>query len=244
MPFKNKNFPFIIFAAGKSRRFQSRIKKIPKVLFIINGKPLIQYVLDTAGLMGAKNIFIVVDYKKEIIMRILGKKYKGIKIKYIINENSKGLVDNLSKLAFFVNSDFVLLLGDEIYINSKHGEMISFYKKNHCDGICGVREDTPRMIKKNYSVKIINKKISEVMEKPDMVKNVLQGCGTYIFKSDVFNFIKKVPINKKTGKKELVDLIQIMINNGKKILPFNLGGLYVNVNKKEDLTAAKKIIKK
>jgi len=236
---------FVIFAAGKGKRFWPITKKIPKVILKIKEKPLIGYVLDTAKKMGAKEVFIVIEYKKEMIKKKIGNKYHGLPIKYIIQKGSEGLVHNIAKVGEVINSDFVLLLGDEIYLNTKHKKIIPFYLKEKPDGVCGISKGaSPELIKKGYSVEVRGKFISKVAEKPEKTVNDLRGWGTYVFDRSVFDFIKKTPINSKTGKKELADLIQTMINAGKKFLPFNLEGFLVNVNTKEDLTEARKLMKK
>lgn len=241
---KIKNFPFVIFAAGKGTRALPLTKRRPKVLLEIEKKPLIGYVLDTARIMGAKEVFIVVEYKKEMIKKKLGKKYRGISIKYIIQENSEGLVHNIEKVGEIIDSDFVLLLGDEIYLNTKHRNLIPFYLEKRPDGVCGITKGASKeLVKQGYSVELCDKKIFKVLEKPDHVINDLRGWGTYIFNSGTFDFIKKTPVNSKTGKRELADLIQTMINAGKVFLPFDLKGLLVNVNTLKDLSLAREIIK-
>ena len=100
------------------------------------------------------------------------------------------------------------------------------------------------LVKKNYSIKLSGRAISKLVEKPKIVTNNLLGCGTWIFRPNVFDFIKKTPLNPRTKRKELPDLIQAMIDAGKFFLPFDLNGLYVNVNNQEDLIVAKKLLEK
>lgn len=243
MLLKNKSLPFVIFAAGKGTRAWPLTEKIPKVLLKAGGKPMICYALDTAKTMGAEEVFIVVEYKKEMIQKALGKAYGGLSIRYIIQENSEGLVHNVQKTGEVIDSDFVLLLGDEIYLNSRHKEFIPFYRQKNPDGVCGIIEVKEKeLIKKNYSLEFSGRIISKLVEKPERVINNFLGCGTWVFKPSVFDFIKDASINPRTGKKELVDLIQTMINAGKIFLPFNLGDLYININTREDLVAAKRLL--
>jgi len=242
---KTKKIPFVIFAAGKGTRLIPEARKKPKTLLKIGKKLLIEYVLDTAKIMGAEEIFIVVGYKGNMIKRKVGKNYQGIPIEYIFLKEIKGTADNFPVIRPSIRSSFALLLGDEVYLNANHKEIVPFYSKEKPDGICGITAGaSPKLIKKGYSVKLSGKFISEVVEKPEKIINGLRGWGTYIFNKSVFNFVEKTPINPKTGKRELTDLIQVMIKAGKKFLPFNLKGLLVNVNTKEDLIEAKRIVKR
>lgn len=58
----------VILAAGKSKRMQS---EIPKVLHLVRGRPLIEYVLDAARAAGAKRIVLIVGHKAEMVQAAL-----------------------------------------------------------------------------------------------------------------------------------------------------------------------------
>ena len=53
-----------ILAAGKGSRMESNL---PKVLHQLNGKSLIDYVLDTASQLTPKSITLVVGFEKELV---------------------------------------------------------------------------------------------------------------------------------------------------------------------------------
>lgn len=54
----------IIMAAGKGTRMKS---DLPKVLHQVNGKPMIQYVIEQAQAVNSEEIYIVVGYGKELV---------------------------------------------------------------------------------------------------------------------------------------------------------------------------------
>jgi len=57
-----KSLTAVILAAGKGTRMKS---DIPKVLFPVAGKPMLQHVIDTLGKLGVSDIFVVVGYGAE-----------------------------------------------------------------------------------------------------------------------------------------------------------------------------------
>ena len=57
-----KSLTAVILAAGKGTRMKS---DIPKVLFPVAGKPMLQHVIDTLGKLGVSDIFVVVGYRAE-----------------------------------------------------------------------------------------------------------------------------------------------------------------------------------
>ena len=62
----NKELRVIILAAGKGTRMNS---DLPKVLHKLQGKALIDYVIDESELLDPKEIILVVGFKKEQVMK-------------------------------------------------------------------------------------------------------------------------------------------------------------------------------
>ncbi|MDQ7821743.1 MAG: bifunctional UDP-N-acetylglucosamine diphosphorylase/glucosamine-1-phosphate N-acetyltransferase GlmU [Candidatus Eremiobacteraeota bacterium] len=65
-----KELAVIILAAGKSKRMKTRT---PKVLHLLAGKPVIDYVLDAVKPMGASQTYMVVGYGMEQVTEHIGK---------------------------------------------------------------------------------------------------------------------------------------------------------------------------
>jgi bifunctional UDP-N-acetylglucosamine pyrophosphorylase/glucosamine-1-phosphate N-acetyltransferase/UDP-N-acetylglucosamine pyrophosphorylase len=59
----------VVLAAGKGTRMKS---ELPKVLCEANGRPLIEYVLDSLRTAGVKKVLAVVGYKEELVRERLG----------------------------------------------------------------------------------------------------------------------------------------------------------------------------
>ncbi|MBL7191073.1 NTP transferase domain-containing protein [bacterium] len=59
----------VILAAGLGKRMKS---DIPKVMHHLSGRPLIDWVVDTAGQCGVDPVIAVVGYKREMVMEHLG----------------------------------------------------------------------------------------------------------------------------------------------------------------------------
>lgn len=85
------DFSILILAAGKGRRLKNIGKKKPKSLIKINNKTLLEILINNLKKYGAKEINIVLGYKKKLILEKI-KKIKDIKFKpiYIKNYSSYG----------------------------------------------------------------------------------------------------------------------------------------------------------
>ena len=64
----HRNFAAIIMAAGLGKRMDSNL---PKVLHILNGRPLIEWVVQSARAAGAGRIVVVVGHGREQVVRAL-----------------------------------------------------------------------------------------------------------------------------------------------------------------------------
>ena len=75
-----KDYSILILAAGKGRRLKNIGKKSPKCLVQISNKTLIEILIENLKRYGAKEVNIVLGYKKELIL----KKLRQLKILNLI----------------------------------------------------------------------------------------------------------------------------------------------------------------
>jgi len=238
----------LILAGGRGKRLGKLSQEKNKCMLEVAGKPLLKYSLDCAVKNDVSEIVIVVGYKKEEVMNIFGFEYEEKKIKYVIQENQKGLVDAIECAKEVIGKeDFILLLGDELMIMPKHSGMIKKYYNENLFAICGVlwvKDES--LIKKTYAIQEKDGRIIDLIEKPEIerikesgiiMRNVM-GTGNCIFSYEIFDYISKTPINQKRGERELPDLIKCAINDGKVVKYFFICDKYFNFNIQEEITEA------
>lgn len=238
----------LILAAGKGKRLRPTTDLINKCMLEVNGKPLIEYNLDHAiEIDEIDEIIIVVGYRAEDIINKYGINYKGKKIRYVIQQEQKGVVHAIECAKKAIGKeDFFLMLGDEIFINSRHKEMVKKFIGENLFGLCGVLiQKDKKKISKTYSVLLDNNyRILKLIEKPKNPFNDWQGTGHCIFKNEILQYLEKTPINAERGEKELPDLIQCAIDDGKEVKIFDICDNFINVNSDEDLKEAKEALLK
>ena len=106
----------IIYAAGKSRRFNSNFQQLPKGLIKVGNKRLIEYGLSRLSKYKPEEIIIIVGYKAEMFKQHLGNSYKGIKIKYVFNEHydMRGNMSSLWAARDYCDRDVLFTVSDLI----------------------------------------------------------------------------------------------------------------------------------
>ena len=105
---ETKSIAVVILAAGKGTRMNS---DLPKVMHKMGGKPMVEYVIQTAGRLKAKRIILVVGHKWEQTKDLIDR----YKVEFVIQEEQLGTghaVMQTQKLLSDFNGDVLILYGD------------------------------------------------------------------------------------------------------------------------------------
>ncbi|MFA5167535.1 MAG: sugar phosphate nucleotidyltransferase [Candidatus Omnitrophota bacterium] len=231
----------LILAGGRGKRLGNMSEAANKCMLKVAGRPLIEYSLECAYRAGFREIDILVGYRAQEIKDAYGKAFRSIPIRYIQQEEQRGVVHAIECAREVLDGeDFMLMLGDELLFKPKHDEMLKFFLKEELFSLCGVVVvEEVSLIKKTYAVfQNADGRISRLIEKPDQPSNNIMGTGNILFKNEIINYIKKTPINPKRGERELPDLIQAAIDDKRIVKSFKLCDKYINVNLACELKAA------
>ena len=104
----------VILAAGKSTRAYPLTLTRPKPLLKAANKTILNHNLDS--LIGiADEAILIVGYKKEMIKKQFGNKYKNIKLKYVEQKEQLGTGHAATLAEPYIRDKFILMAGDDIY---------------------------------------------------------------------------------------------------------------------------------
>jgi len=237
----------LILAGGRGRRLNELTKNQNKSMIELFSRPLIEYNLNHAVKAKVSEIIVVVGYRADEIISHIGDEYKGIKVKYIFQKEQRGLVHAIECASKTIgNSDFILMLADEIVVEARLNEMLKKFREEGLFAICGVTfENDKSSIGKTYNAMVNEKgRVFRLIEKPRFPVNKIKGTGHCIFRNEILRCIERTPINANRGEKEMVDMIQVAIDEGKPVYVFPITKSYVNINTLEDLELAKSMLKK
>lgn len=104
----SKPFVAVILAAGKGKRMKS---DLPKVLHQLGGKPMVEYVVDTAKELGVERIILVVGHKGNQTQESL----KHLNVEFVVQEEQLGTghaVLQTKELLSDFDGDVLILCGD------------------------------------------------------------------------------------------------------------------------------------
>ena len=234
----------LVLAAGRGSRLGVHSDEQSKCMLPMFGKPLVQYSLENAARAAVDEIVVVVGYRAESIINEFGIEFRGVRVRYVLQDHPQGLVHAIECSREAIgDSDFMLFLADEILAAPKHSEMLRKFEAENLAVICGVvREPDPEEIRKTYAVieDDRDQRIYRLIEKPRKPPNDIRGTGNCIFRSLIFDYIPLTPINQSRVEKELPDLIQCAIDDGLAVKSFDIGSGYVNINTPEDIAIAER----
>lgn len=229
-------------AAGRGLRAWPKASLVPKVLLEIDGKPILQRNIEILrDCLGIRDITIIVGYLHEQIRGLFGDGGGlGVSIHYVACATPDiGLARGMLLTREQFREPFVTLLGDELYLASNHRRLLDDLPPDF-DAVCGLlRTVDLHQIKRNYSVRVDEGRITHLVEKPETIENDLLGCGTYVFSPRIFDAIESTPPSVRSGRVELTDAIARL----ERIYPFLLEGSYFNINTIDDFNYANFVVR-
>ena len=119
----------IILAGGKGTRIAGLNKDIPKPMFRLCGKPVLEYAVNELVAQDIKDIILVVGHLGHVIKEYFGDGAKfGARISYLTEEQPLGTAGGLYFLKDKIKDDFLLLNGDIIFSIDFH-RLMRFHKQ-------------------------------------------------------------------------------------------------------------------
>ena len=225
---KNKSNIFLIMAGGKGKRLLPLTKKTPKPMLKVNGKPIIENIINNAKNFGFRNFFISVNYKKEKIISYLGNGFKNnCKIDYLIEKNPLGTAGSI-KLIKNNKLPFIVTNGD-ILTNINYSDLLGFHIRNNAFATIVIKQ--VEKINSYGVVKTSGINFKDFLEKP--VEKININTGIYVLDSKIINFVPK-------NKIDMPDLLIKLKSLKKKIIIFPLFEQWSDLGLKKDLLAARK----
>ena len=103
-------------AGGKGTRIAQVNATVPKPMIPIEGKPILEYQIETLKKQGYTDIILIVGHMGNVIQKYFGDGSAfGVQISYIVEEQPLGTAGALYFLKDEIQNDFLLLNGDIIF---------------------------------------------------------------------------------------------------------------------------------
>ena len=229
----------VVLAAGKGTRLKPLTNNKPKGMVRVNDRPLLAHVFDRLVDLMADELIVVVGHMKEKIISHFEDEYRDTPITYAHQREQKGLAHALLTVEEYVEDDFMLMLGDNIF-KANLKDVINRQRENRTDAAFLV-EQVPYEEAPRYGVCDTNGygEITNVVEKPDDPPSNLVMTGFYTFTPAIFHAAHLVQPSDR-GEYELSDAIDLLIESGRTIDAIRMDGWRIDVGYPEDRDEAEK----
>ena len=223
----------IIMAGGKGTRLLPLTSTIPKPLLKINGKPIIEGIIELLFKYNITDISVSVCYLAETIIEFLesDSSYSNINI---LHENTPlddiGILGACERNLF--KYDTILVINADLFTNINLSDFYFSFLTNHADmSIATV------IYKTSLPYGLISSEKGEVTridEKP--ILEMETNGGIYLLRKELIDLI---PVNKPYKAWQLIN--KLLTENGHKLRVFLIEDIWVDIGSKENYAYAEKV---
>ena len=206
-------------AGGKGKRLKPLTEVLPKPLVPINGKPMLEHIIENFSYFNFSNFHLVLNHQANLIKSYFSSQKKKFKINFFKEPGVLGTVGGIAFLKKINSKNFILTNCDTLFKID--------YQKLYEAHISNNNQITVVVARKTHefpygACKINFKKLISLEEKPKF--NFIANTGLYLLRKDIIKLIDK-------GKKiEMTELIYKCLKKKIKI------GIYeINANEWTDL---------
>jgi len=233
----------VILAAGKGTRMKDLTQELPKPMLKVQGRPILEHILDGLRGAGIKEFFIVTGWHAEVIEDHFGDGSRwNVRIQYgrQVVQDGTGKAPELAK-AFVGNGTFLLTYGDILVRPTTYQDMLARYRESNFSGLLTVTEgqDVTKGAINLFDQDFCLRRLIEKPSQAQLAALVQEGAlkpgdpifynaGIYIFEPLVFDFTARLQKSPR-GEYELTDAIIAMIQSGHRIAGLKIAGRWVDV---------------
>lgn len=240
----------VILAAGKGTRMRDLTQSVPKPMLKVQGKPILEHILDGLRHAGIRDFCIITGYQAETIENYFGNGARwNIRITYRRQTVQDGTGKAPEMARDFIGDDsFLLTYGDILVKPETYQRMIERFEQ--APPVSGIVTVTPGEDVTKGGLNFFDSQflLQRIVEKPGPAQvaeyrqagwikpgsPVWYNAGIYIFGPALFEHtanLKKSP----RGEYELPDAVNAMVDSGHTIAGVEIAGRWVDVRDPEVL---------
>ena len=207
----------VILAAGEGKRMKS---KLPKVLHKVQGKTMVDWVIDTARSSGADDICVVIGHGGEQVKETL----KDRNVKFAVQREQLGTGHAVMQAGDFIedNADIIVFYGDTPLITAETiKKMLDYHRKeDNSITIISAIVDNPagygHIIRDENGLFVKNVEHKDATDEEKLVKEI--NTGIYCFKGTALKKGLSLLKNDNAQKEYyLPDTLEIILSDGGKV---------------------------
>lgn len=173
----------IVLCGGKGTRLRSVVSDVPKPMADINGRPFLAYLLDDLAEQGIETTILAVGYKREVIIDYFGDSYKGMNLKYSVEEEALGTGGGIKLACNHVEGEEVLAINGDTFFQVDLEKLSDFFNESSAALVMALK--SMRDFDRYGTVRIgEDGRIMGFEEKQYQVEGLING-GVYLFRKSL-----------------------------------------------------------
>ena len=241
----------VILAAGKGTRMRDLTAEIPKPMLKVQGKPILQHIVEGLLSVGIREFCLVTGWHAEVVEEFFGDGSKfGARISYVrqVVQDGTGKAPELAK-NFVGNEPFLLTYGDILVKPETYADMLQRWRGGKFSGLVTVTgsEDVTMgglfFFDANFCLKHLVEKPSAAQLAELRTQGWLKAgepawynAGIYLFDPVLFTFTAKLEKSPR-GEYELTDALTALLASGHQLAGLQIAGRWVDVRDPEVLAS-------
>lgn len=186
----------VILAGGRGLNMRPFTFEMPKGLFPVAGKPILEHIIEFLRRYEVRDIIMSIGHLGEKIQEYFsdGKKF-GIRISYTWEKEPLGTGGALNLARNQIRGETFLVIHGDILIDINLTDMILFHKEHEDVATIAL---TSVIDPSNFGEVVLHgNKITQFIEKPQKGKQTSQliNCGLYLLEKRIFNYLPKQGIS-------------------------------------------------
>ncbi len=222
----------VLMAGGKGERLRPLTEKTPKPLLEMDGKAIIDFIVEHIISYGIKNISVTVNYLKEQIEEHFASPFQGVQVKTVREPKFLGTIGSLKFVEKFQN-DTVLLMNSDAITDINLEDYYLHYNEHNADmSVAAI----PYTVSVPYGIfELDGREIKGVLEKPTY--NYYANAGIYLIKRELLDLIPKGEFFNAT------DFMELIVEKGYKVIRFPLNGTWIDIGNPQEYQKAMELVK-
>ena len=225
---KERNNLIVIMAGGRGIRMHPHTEDCPKPMLEVDGKPMLEHIIQRAKAEGFGEFIISVHYLGHVIEDYFGDgSDHGVRIQYLCEKDPLGTAGALSLIQELPGLPFLITNGD-VLSDIRYGELMDFHERHDADATMAVRLyewEHPFGV-----VEMEGVEIKGILEKPVYRTHI--NAGVYVLDPKILQLMVKDEVC------DMPALIDKAREDGYKTIAFPMHEPWLDVGRPIDLKRA------
>ncbi len=223
--------PVVIMAGGLGTRLRPLTEDVPKPMLRVNGKPMLEKIIERFRNLGVLEFYISVNYKAWMIEDYFGDGSSWrVRIHYLREKKRLGTAGSLSLLPRNIKCPFFVINAD-VMTDLDFRAIYQFHRDNRPDLTVAVKKISYQV--PYGTIEVDHGRIVSLSEKPHIKKYV--NAGIYVLDPGV---LFEVPGDEFF---DMTELINGLLEKGRVVSSYLINGNWIDVGQKRDYYQANNI---